>query len=162
MTEPDSPPDLLAAIIGAPAGSPIDHIRRDRPDIVRHSQGSHDVLLSPQDPGGVSPAERALIAWRVADLSGHKALAAHYRAMLDHRDKTLADAATDARLATILDHVVRLTTAPGTATKAHIDALRATGLTERDIVAISQLVAFVAYQVRAAAGLALLVRDAAA
>ncbi len=162
MTDTDSPPDLLAAIIGAPAGSPVDRIRRDRPDIVRHSQGSHDVLLSPQDPGGVSPAERALIAWRVADLSGHQALAAHYRAMLDQRDTALAGAAPDARLATILEHVERLTAAPGTATKAHIDALLANGLTERDIVAISQLIAFVAYQVRAAAGLALLVRDPAA
>ena len=162
MTDTDSPPDLLAAIIGAPAGSPVDRIRRDRPDIVRHSQGSHDVLLSPQDPGGVSPAERALIAWRVADLSGHQALAAHYRAMLDQRDTAMADEAPDARLATILAHVVRLTSAPGTATKAHIDALLANGLTERDIVAVSQLIAFVAYQVRAAAGLALLVRDPAA
>ncbi len=161
MIDP-SPPDLLAAIIGASAGSPIDRIRRERPDIVRHTQGSHDVLLSPQDPGGVSPAERALIAWRVASLSGHAGIAAHYRAMLDQRDKALVDAVPDARLATILDHVVRLTTAPGSATRAHIDALRATGLTERDIVAVSQLVAFVAYQVRAAAGLALLVQDPAA
>jgi uncharacterized protein YciW len=40
--------------------------------------------------------------------------------------------------------------------------LQAAGLTGRDIVALSQLVAFVSYQVRAAFGLALLAREKAA
>jgi uncharacterized protein YciW len=55
-----------------------------------------------------------------------------------------------------------VTTAPGTATPVHLQALRATGLSATDVVALSQVVAFVSYQVRAAAGLALMVGEAAA
>ena len=142
--------DLLAEIIGSVP------VRAERPDIVRHTRGSHDVLLSPADPGGLSLAERAWIAERVASLSGHPVLAAHYQAMLDQRGPFPA---TDPRHALLDQHVTRVTAAPGTATRAHIDALRAAGLTERDIVALTQIVAFVSYQVRAAAGLALLAKD---
>jgi uncharacterized protein YciW len=145
--------DLLAVFIGdVPA-------RGERPEIVRHTQGSHDVLLSPSDPGGLSLPERAWIAERVAALSGHAALANHYRAMLNRRDPAFA---TDARRDVMLDHVTRVTTEPGSATRAHIDALRSLGLSERDVVALTQIVAFVSYQVRAAAGLALLARNPAA
>jgi uncharacterized protein YciW len=143
--------DLLAEIIGSVP------VRAERPDIVRHTQGSHDVLLTPADPGGLSLGERAWIAERVATLSRHPALAAHYRAMLEGHDAPVGP-----RLALLDAHVTRVTTAPGTATRAHIDTLRAAGLSERDIVALSQIVAFVSYQVRAAAGLALLAKDPAA
>jgi uncharacterized protein YciW len=132
--------------------------RAERPEIVRHTQGSHDVLLDPADPGGLSPAERAWIAERVAALSGHAALAAHYAALLRARDPAFS---VNDRRSVILDHVTRVTTAPASATQAHIDALRSIGLTPRDIVALTQIVAFVAYQVRAAAGLALLARGPA-
>ena len=44
-------------------------------------------------------------------------------------------------------------TAPGSATRADLDALRDAGLTPRDIVTIAQIVAFVSYQVRVVAGL---------
>ena len=139
--------DLLAEIAGHVP------VRAERPDIQRHSQGSHDVLLMPSDPGGLSLAERAWIAERVAVLSGHPALAAHYH--------TMAVAPAGPRQTLLDAHVTRVTTAPATATRAHIDALRTAGFTERDIVALSQIVAFVSYQVRAAAGLALLARDPA-
>ena len=142
--------DLLAEFIGSVP------VRAERPDILRHTQGSHDVLLNPADPSGLSLGERAWIAERVATLSGHPALAAHYRSMLAGHD-----APTGPRRTLLDKHVTRVTTAPGTATRAHIEALRAAGLTERDIVALTQIVAFVSYQVRAAAGLALLAKDPA-
>jgi len=145
--------DLLAAFTGpVPA-------RSERPEIMRHSQGSHDVLLSPADPGGLTLAERAWIAQRVASLSGYPGLAAHYQAMLDQHGPIDASSPREAAIA---GHVTRVTTAPGSATRAHIQALRDIGLSERDIVALTQIVAFVSYQVRAAAGLALLAKDPAA
>ena len=158
MTYLPDQPDLLDSIIGVAPGSPLCQLRAQRPDIVRHTQGSHDVLLSPGDPGGLPLAERALAAARVAELSGHIGLAVHYRDMLaDGSDPPQGE-----RLDTILRHVARVTTAPGTALPSHIDALRAVGLDARDIVALTQIVAFVSYQVRAAAGLALLVEETAA
>jgi uncharacterized protein YciW len=149
------PPDLVESILGVAADSALSQLRAQRPDIVRHTQGSHDVLLSPADPGGLSLAERALVAARVAELSGHAGLAGHYRSLLAERGHL----PHSGRLDTILQHVVRVTTAPGTAMPGHIDTLRAVGLEPRDIVALTQIVAFVSYQVRAAIGLALLAQE---
>ena len=125
---------------------------------MRHTQGSHDVLLSPADPGGLSLAERALIAAAGGGAVGHAGLTQHYRRLLAER----GDPPPGKRRDTILQHVARVTTAPGTARPEHIDALRAVGLDARDIVALTQIVAFVSYQVRAAVGLALLAQETAA
>lgn len=156
MPPPSS--DLLDSIIGAGPDSALSQLRAQRPDIVRHTQGSYDVLLCPADPGGLSLAERAMIAARVAELSGHKALTAHYRALCAERGGPPAGARTE----TIAQHVTRVTTAPGTAQPTHIAALQGVGLSGRDIVALTQIIAFVSYQVRAAAGLALLAAERAA
>jgi len=158
MPQPPESPDLLESIIGVAPGSALSQLRAQRPDIVRHTQGSHDVLLSPADPGGLSPSERALVAARVAELSGHAGLGAHYRSLLAER----GDPPHSERLDTILRHVERVTIAPGTASPGHIDTLHAAGLDARDIVALTQIVAFVSYQVRAATGLALLAQEKAA
>jgi uncharacterized protein YciW len=158
VAEPAEGADLLNAIIGARPGSALAALRAQRGDILRHTQGSHDVLLSPADPDGLSLAERALAAQRVAALAGHVALAAHYQTLLDARGAP----ATGPRIAAILAHAERLAVAPGSATKAHLAALEAVGLQARDIVALAQLVAFVAYQVRVAVALSLLAQDMAA
>ena len=157
MSQSPESPDLLERIIGVAAGSALSQLRAQRPDIVRHTQGSYDVLLAPADPAGLSLAERALVAARVAELSGHGGLAAHYRSLLAER----GDPPHSQRQDTILRHVERVTVAPGTALPGHIDALRAVGLDARDIVALTQIVAFVSYQVRAATGLALLAGEQA-
>jgi uncharacterized protein YciW len=149
--------DLMNTILGVAEGSALAELRTQRPEILRHTQGSYDVLLSPEDPGGLSLAERALVAQQVAALSGHPALAAHYQGLVDARGTVTA-----ARREALLAHAALLTTAPGRATPANLTALQAVGLTGRDIVALSQLVAFVAYQVRAAVGLALLAQEKAA
>jgi uncharacterized protein YciW len=149
--------DLLNAILGVADGSALADLRAQRPEILRHTQGSYDVLLTPEDPGGLSLAERALVAQHVAALSGHAALAAHYQGLVDARGPV-----TDARRQALLAHAALLATAPGRATPANLAGLQAAGLTGRDIVALSQLVAFVSYQVRAAFGLALLAREKAA
>jgi uncharacterized protein YciW len=153
MPPPSS--DLLDSIIGAAPDSALGKLRALRPDIVRHTQGSHDVLLFPTDPGGLSLAERAMIAARVAELSGHPALTAHYRALVAERGAPPAGRRRDA----IMPHVDRVTTAPGTAQPVHIAALQDAGLSGRDVVALTQIIAFVSYQVRAAAGLALLAQE---
>jgi len=152
------PTDLLESIIGVAPDSPLARLRAQRPDIVRHTQGSHDVLLFPSAPGGLSPSERALIAAQVAEQSAHAGLTQHYRGLLSER----GDPPPGKRRDTIEQHVARVTTAPGTAQPEWIDALRAVGLDARDIVALTQIIAFVSYQVRAAVGLALLAQDTAA
>src|SRR5579862_7531883 len=144
--------DVIDAAAGLAGESPVAALRRQRPDFVRHAQGSHDVLITPPDPAGLSLSERAAVAALVASIEGDAALTAHY-----HRLGGAAD--TSSRRETILRHVKLVTTAPGSATPAALAALRDAGLAPRDIVALTQIVAFVSYQVRVAAGLRALAHE---
>jgi uncharacterized protein YciW len=135
--------DLLDTLLGPKVAA----LRAVRPDFVRFTQGSHDTIVAPAEPPGLTASERALAARRTAELSGHVALTAHYAAM---------PAAPGPRDAAILRHVEMLATQPGRATRGDLDALRDAGLSTTEVVTLSQLVAFVAYQTRVAAGLALL------
>ena len=143
--------------------SPMAMLRQQREAFVRHTQGSHDVLITPADPAGVSLIERAAVALVVASIEHDAALIAHYRTRLEAvgADRAVVAAANGEaaasglppRLAAILHHVSQVTTAPGMATRGDLDALRDAGLAPRDIVTITQIVAFVSYQVRVVTGL---------
>ena len=104
---------------------------------------------------GLYGAYAVMIALRVAEQAGHAGLAMHYRGLLEAREPGLGSAPSP-RLRLILDHAAMVAATPGKATCADITRLEAAGLSARDIVALSQLIAFVSYQVRAAFGLALL------
>lgn len=154
--------DIVDAAAGLAPDSPVVALRRQREAFVRHTQGSHDVLITPADPGGVSLVERAAAALRVASIERDDALVAHYRARL--RDIGADVAAIEAmqvppRLAAILRHVALVTTAPGSAAQADLAALRDAGLTPRDVVVLAQIVAFVSCQVRVVAGLRALAEE---
>ena len=139
--------DLLDDLLGPRVAA----LRAARPDFVRYTQGSYDAMVAPPNPSGLTAAERAIAARRTAELSGHPALAAHYAALpttLGPRDTA------------ILRHAELLAMSPGQATKADLEALEAAGLSPTEIVTLSQIVAFVSYQVRVAAGLALLGEEA--
>jgi len=158
------PTDVVDAIAGLEPGSPLAALRRRRPDVSRHSQGSHDVLLLPEDPGGLSRAERAAIALRLALANKDEGLAGHYRGLLRQAGGAALVAAAEhahagdvpARLAGLLRHADLLADGPRYATKADLAALATLGLGNRDIVALSQLVAFVSFQARLLAGLRIL------
>jgi uncharacterized protein YciW len=60
----------------------------------------------------------------------------------------------------ILRHTDLLTHEPGAATPEHLNDLRAVGLSPRDIVTISQLIALLSFQVRILTGLRLLAEEA--
>jgi CMD domain protein len=164
--------DVIDAVAGLAQASRVATLRRQREAFVRHTQGSHDVLVTPPESAGVSLIERAAAALRTAAIGGNDALIAHYRTRLREvgADTTVIAAAEFAqetqdvspRLAAILRHVSMIATAPGTARRTHLDALRDLGLAPRDIVTITQLVAFVSYQTRVVAGLRLLEAEASA
>jgi len=148
--------DIVDVAAGLGPNSPVVALRRQREAFVRHTQGSHEVLIAPADPGGVSLIERAAAALRVASIEHDAALIAHYRARLGEigADAGAIEAMqVPPRLAAILRHVGLVAATPGSATRNDLDALRHAGLTPRDIVVLTQIVAFVSYQVRVAAGL---------
>ena len=160
--------DVIDSAAGIHPGSPVAALRAERPLFVQHSQGSYDVLIRPADAGGVSQTMRAAVALRVAVLNAYAPLIAQYTHRLHEIGvEPSVIAAVEAgrtpdlpRLNAVLHHVDRVTKAPDTAEKQHLDALLTTGLSPRDIVAISQIIAFVSYQVRVAAGLRLMAHRA--
>ena len=160
-------PDVMDTLAGIAPGSAVGELRRQRPDVVRHLQGSDDVLFSPVDDGGLTRAERAAAALRIAELLRDGTLEAHYRARLAalDPDDTLARTVeggariTDARWDAILTHVDLATRGPGSAEQKDIDNLIAAGLSSHAVVSLSQLIAYVNFQSRVLAGLRML-RDA--
>ena len=147
-------PNVIEQLIEAPPGSPVAQALAARAPLMQASQANYDAVLTPQDPGGLSQALRFALAARVARLGGDARLAAHYAAggALPETDAGWQDAATTA----ILRHVDLIATTPRDATQADIAALQAAGVTTGDIVRLSQLIAFVSYQLRLIAGLRLM------
>ena len=165
---PSEPDDLVEALLGIDPAGPLGALRRRRPEILRHAQGAYRELVSPAEPGGLPPAERAALALRAALGEGHAALAGHFRALLAARGTAEQRAAAErfpapgdeGRLGTLLRHADLVAKHPGRVGQAEIDRLAALGLSPQDIVAATQLVSFVPFQTRLLAGLRLL-RDEA-
>ena len=156
--------DVMDDLAGLTADSPLGKLRRERPDVVTHLQGSDDVIFSPADDGGLPRAERAAAALRIAELLRDEMLVTHYRARLAALDpsgalaKTVEGGArlTDARWDAIIAHVDLVTRGPGSATRADIDELTAVGLSSHAIVSLSQLISYVNFQSRVLTGLRML------
>jgi uncharacterized protein YciW len=164
MTKETGVPDLIDSLLGIAPDSPLGVLRRRRPEALRHAEGAFRELLLPEDPGGLSHAERAALALRVALREGDAALAARFRALLEEAggDPAAAEAEQpggDDRLAALLRYADKVALAPEGTTRADIDGLSAIGLASRDIVAATQLIAFVPYQVRALAGLRAMLQE---
>lgn len=157
--------DVMDRLAGLAPGSPLFELRRQRPDVVKHLQGSDDALFAPADDGGFSRAERAAAAFRIAILLADETLEEHYRerlAELDPSDTFVRTAeagpavVTDPRWAAVLAHVDRVTRNPESATRGHLDDLASVGLSPHAVVSLSQVIAFVNFQSRVLAGLRML------
>ncbi|MER9566701.1 MULTISPECIES: hypothetical protein [unclassified Mesorhizobium] len=154
---------LIETLAFVRPGSALAEAMVKRAEILRLSQAAHDAVLLPREPGGLSHGLRAALAARMARLNRSSALARHYDTLVARAGEPttapLADPdtnATDVRTAEIVRHADRLTVAPREATRAHVDALREADVADPDIVRLAELAAFVNYQVRVIAGIALL------
>lgn len=136
-------PDLIDRLGGLSDASPLLALRARRAEIRTRTQAAHDALLTPRRPGLFPAAERAAVAERIATLAGDATLAAHYRGLA---------AGADARTA-LIAHAERVTLSPRDSRPEHLGALEAAGLDAHGVVALSQLIALVNYQVRLLAGL---------
>ena len=159
--------DVIDAIAGIEPRSLLGRLRRRRRDVFDHAEGCHRVLLLPDDPGGVSRAERAAIALRVALITKDEGLATHYRMLLGEANgeelitAVVEPEAGGAMLGALLRHADLLAQAPGDATAEDLRKLDALGYTSRDVVALAQLVALVSFQSRLLAGLRILQEEKA-
>lgn len=157
--------DVISAIVGIEPGSMLAEVVAGRADIMALTQQTHDGALAPENPGGLSHAERAALAWRIAKINNYKAFEDHFEAMLEKAGAPdsaarLADiwfdGGSDLRTKALIRHVDLVAHAPKEATRHDIELLQEAGIADADIVRLSELVAFVSYQIRIAAGLQLM------
>ncbi|MFG3255739.1 CMD domain-containing protein [Streptomyces sp. NPDC048172] len=133
----------MSDVIDKVAGTPI-VLRAFRDKAYAHTQGAHDALLAGTE--GLGRPERAALAAYAAELDGAPALATHYRGLAPTPEPST-------RFTALRRHAELLVRAPSTATPRDIEALARAGWGAPEIVAASQLIAFVTYQSRLAAGL---------
>ena len=151
--------DVLDHLAATGPGSAVAALRATRPDLTRFSQASYASLLEPDGDDGLPRRECEMVALRIARLIPDQRLAAWHEARLIAVTGTAETAAAvDAfpavspeltlREVAILRHTDLVTQRPTEAEATDIEALRTAGLSTREIVTLSQLIAFVAFQVR--------------
>jgi len=162
--------DVLNALLGVDEESPLARLRARRPEATNYTQASYEMLFSAPSATAVSGTERFATALRVAAVHAEPALVDHYAARLratPHVSARLVDdvvtgphaTGLPARLQAILAHADLLVIQPAAAEPEDLTALQAAGLSDAEIVTVSQIIAFVSYQIRVFVGLALLRGD---
>jgi uncharacterized protein YciW len=155
--------DAVDKASGLEISSPLHALRRQRPEFVNGAEGCRRAVLEPRDDLGLSPALRAALAKRIASQNADAVLIAHYEARLaaeapDAALKALAEGKTDLPqpFKAMARHSDLVTSEPSTASASDIERLSSAGLTTPQIVALSELIAFVNFEARVVAGLRLL------
>ncbi len=148
---------------GLKADHPLTVALSGRDDILTMTQQAYDAALTPDEPGGLSHGERAALCCRMARLNREEGLAAHFLALMAGVSAATAqladpgfDGGDDARLGAILRHTDLVTTDAKSVVTGDIAALKDAGVSEDDIVRLSELVAFISYQIRLTIGLRLM------
>jgi alkylhydroperoxidase domain protein/CMD domain protein len=160
MTTAATQTDVISALAGIQPGSPLAKLRAQRPEAMQHAQGSYRALFAPEQTNGLTHQERFATALRVASRHAAPEAIAHYRQQLLQAGATAevvtavdtsagdAPAAASPRLRAILAHADLLGTHPVDAAPDHLQALADAGLTTTQIVVLSQIIAFISFQVR--------------
>lgn len=150
---------------GIQTDGPLADALSGRSDILTMTQQAHDAALKPDEPGGMSQKMRAALSCRMARLSQEEPLAAHFATLMDSANGSpeinqIADPAFDGGgdvwLRAILRHTDLVTTDTKAVIGGDIPALTDAGVSEDDIVRLSELVAFLSYQIRLTVGLRLI------
>ncbi|MDM0025369.1 CMD domain-containing protein [Variovorax saccharolyticus] len=155
-------PDVIDHLTGTVSGDALDTLRANRPQARLHAQQSYLALFEPAAPAAgeasqFTGAERFTVAVFVAGLHGQAELAAFYAEGLSR----VGAAKGGARLAAALVHAHLLVLHPRDARAADLQALLDAGWSTTDIVTLSQLVAFLSFQIRVVVGLRSLAAQAA-
>ena len=145
--------------------APASIAARTRGNIVEMSRQAEGVVTQPRDPGGFPSQWRLAISARIAALNGQTGVSGHYLAdVSDPALRDLADPAQpgrDARERAVLAFMDKVAAEPRAVLAGDVEGLKAVGVAESDIVRLCELNAFMSYQCRVLAGLAILKGDAA-
>ncbi|MBB3962964.1 hypothetical protein [Rhizobium metallidurans] len=155
--------DAMDKIAGLAPDDPIYAARRLRPEFVEGAELCRVAVLHPANGHGIDTGLRLSLAHRMAVLNADQSLIKDYGDQLSEIGASeelmaLARGATDLAepLATIARHVDLVTLTPIDAAASDIARLQSAGLTNPQIVALSELIAFVNFQTRVASGLRLM------
>jgi uncharacterized protein YciW len=140
MTIPATEPDVISALAGVRPDSALAELRAQRPEAMRHAQGSYAALFDSTQPTDLSRAERLAVAAHVARLHDAYAAEAHYRVRLG------AALPPAERWPALERHAELLATRPVQARPDDLQALAAAGLSTTAIVTLSQVIAFVSFR----------------
>lgn len=162
--EPTAENDVVVSKAGILPGNTAHEALLARAEIMAMTQAAHDAALMPKDPGGLSHAERAALAARIARLNADEALAAHYEALMRTAlaapdIERLADPAFKGegrRMQALIAYTDLASVSPKDTVVADIESLQEAGVSDADIVRLAELNAFLAYQIRLIAGLRLM------
>lgn len=162
-TEHSDTPDLLDNLLGIEPGSPLHTVRHARDKVASATQGSQALFFDPALADSLPLSERLWVAYYATQLSAQPTLTAYYlqqlrevgvaASVLADVDANRIDLLADPRLAAILRFARTLIESPVHGDQSALQALQLQGLSTAEIVVLAQLIAFLSYQVRLAAGL---------
>jgi uncharacterized protein YciW len=152
--------DVVNAILGIDDTSPIAALRNQKPEQVAQLQHYYETLFqpAPYSAADLPVSVRALVAVRVASHTHSAAVVAWYERVAadsgatDEQIARARDLSTpwtdDDVLGAAIRRADRVAVDPASTEREQIVDLEAAGLTPTAIVALSQVIAFVAYQLR--------------
>lgn len=151
-------PDAISLAAGMADNSPLHAIRAYRPEFVAGAQACRDAVLTPDDDLGLSPELRNAIARRIARGADNPQLLAGYPMPQTADLAALAQGKPVSRpeLSALAHHADMIAADPGRSTAADLNTLQQVGYSVAQIVALSELLAYVCFQIRVAHGLKLL------
>jgi len=131
-----------------------------RSDVLFMTQEAENAVLKPMDSGGWPHSLRAALAARVATQNELPELALHYTGMItDNQYKAVTDTANNGKelnLTHVLAFMDSVTVQPRDITANDVQLLQDAAVSDADIVRLTELNAFMAYQMRLIIGLKLL------
>lgn len=158
----DPAEDLVDRLAGLSPESKTYQTRHERAKVAAATQGSYNTLFSPELPG-LTLDERLLVALYASRLTPSDSLAAHYRERLVESgteaewirvaESGEPDQSPTTRLAAMLEFTRKLIRNPVEGAREALHSLTQAGLSTPEVVTLSQLIAFLSYQVRLVAGL---------
>lgn len=164
-TTPTTTHDAINSILGIGDDHPIAELRRQKPELAAQLQAYYLALFEPDETSAAafSLADRALIAVRVASHTGSAAVVDWYAAIataegvpaetLSRVQDLQEDWDGEGRLDAGIRRADLITTNPAGAEAHHLQALKEAGFSPVGILSLSQVIAFVSYQLRLIAGL---------
>lgn len=152
--------DVIDTILGAKSAASVASLRASKPELAVQMQAYSDAVFipAPDSARQLSPSERCLIAIRTASHSRSAPIVDWYEARAREsgaEETSIAKAKMvsdpwngDRRSTAIMRHVDLIVTRPVDSSQEDMSALLDAGLTPGGIVALSQVVAYVSYQIR--------------